>query len=135
MLEKLQAPDSSNVLIWPTPGEGVLLCYEVEGLVPKFVSEISEILYKFLPFVVPDLPTFFFLFGDLASNFASKHGISIRCKPHPTPDLLKWKYPLGSLQILYVCTCKTCLEFVQDTANTYKRQQKFLYGYKKMLSS
>ena len=43
-----------------------------------------------LPIVVPELPKFFLLFGDLTPNFASE--LEARSKP---PDLLIRKYPLG----------------------------------------
>ena len=44
-----------------------------------------------------NVPTKFFLFGDLAPNFASI--LEARSKP---PDLLIWKYPLG-FPLIKVC--------------------------------
>ena len=43
------------------------------------------IISQFLPLVVPELPTFFLLFGDLTPNFASK--VEARSKAPRAPDM------------------------------------------------
>ena len=62
---------------------------------------------------------FFFLFGDLAPNFASI--LEARCKP---PDLLIWKYSLG-FPLTY---CINCVFQLKKYIGLSKSLPKVLFG-------